>query len=313
MSSTLDHPLISERYFFPRGYAVPNPTWVETADGERLACYAEDSGNPFVVVFFHGNGEVVADYVPHFVDCFAEVGADAFMAEYRGYGKSTGTPQLGAMLDDVEAIFDAIDRPAEEIIVFGRSVGSIYAIEFAHRYPDVVGLVLESGIADPLERIMMRASPAELGVSEPDLKAIFDARLNHMAKLKGRTKPTLVMHAQNDSLVDVSHAVRLASAPPSNCRLVLFDEGDHNTIFAVNKDRYMDEVGELIATCFRGDTFPPSESRPDLRDTAEVDAAVLETTTEFSAPQLDVKRSGPGQTAELDIPQALRDRQDDFE
>ena len=308
MASTLDHPLITERYFFPRGYAVPNPTWVQV-DGAKLACYSESNGNPYVVVFFHGNGEVVADYVPNFVDYFSEVGADSFMAEYRGYGESTGTPQLGKMLDDVEAIFHALDRPAEEMIVFGRSVGSIYAIEFVNRFPDAAGLILESGIANPLERIMMRVSPGELGMSRADLEAIFDGRLDNMAKLARRTRPTLVMHARYDDLVDVSHGVRLASAPASNCRLVLFDEGDHNSVFAMNKKRYMEEVAELIATCFRGDSYAPEEARPtDTRDTVEVSNDGLERTHEYDAPVPTFdRREGPGQTAEMVVPDALRD------
>ena len=44
--------------------------------------------------------------------------ADLFLAEYRGYGQSTGTPLMRGMLDDVEQIFEAIGRPPEEIIVF---------------------------------------------------------------------------------------------------------------------------------------------------------------------------------------------------
>ena len=54
-----------------------------------------------------------------------------FLAEYRGYGGSTGEPSLVAMLDDVDAIFSALGRPAGELVVYGRSIGSIYAIEFA--------------------------------------------------------------------------------------------------------------------------------------------------------------------------------------
>jgi pimeloyl-ACP methyl ester carboxylesterase len=257
--SVLDHPLITARYFFPRKVAVANPTWVDVEPG-RLACYASQSGHPLTVVHFHGNGEVVADYVPEFVEMLAALGADCFLAEYRGYGASDGVPRLGQMLDDVEAIFKAVGRRPEEIIVFGRSVGSIYAIEFAHRHPDVAGLVLESGIADPLERVLLRVTPSELGMSLRDIEAEFRKRLDHMAKLRARRKPTLIMHTKNDSLVAASHAERLASGPVENVRLVLFPRGDHNTIFPENHDRYVDELRELIALCTRGETrYAPAE------------------------------------------------------
>jgi pimeloyl-ACP methyl ester carboxylesterase len=251
--SVLDHPLITERYFFPRRIAVANPTWVDMEEG-RLACHATRRGHPLTVVHFHGNGEVNADYVPAFVQLLDELGADCFLAEYRGYGASEGVPQLGKMLDDVEAIFEAVGRPPEELIVFGRSVGSIYAIEFVRRYPEAAGLVLESAIADPLERILMRVTPAELGTTLSAVEAECRERLDHRAKLQARHKPTLIMHTKNDSLVNVSHATRLASYQAENVRLVLFPHGDHNTAFAVNRDQYVEELGELIGACARGET-----------------------------------------------------------
>ena len=61
-STILDHPLVSSRYFFPRCEAFPQPYWVDAVDGSRLAC-AYHVVNPAAktVIYFHGNGEVVAD------------------------------------------------------------------------------------------------------------------------------------------------------------------------------------------------------------------------------------------------------------
>ena len=298
----LDHPIISQRYFFPRSSRLKDPTWVDV-DGARLACHYSQGDHPIVVVHFHGNGEVCADYVPEFPARCAAMGADCFLAEYRGYGGSTGTPQLGAMLDDIEPIYEAIGRPASEIVVFGRSVGSIYAIEFASQYP-VAGLILESGIADPEERILLRASPSELGTTPELLRAEFRARLDHEHKLVERTRPTLVMHARGDSLVKATHGVRLASYPRSNVRLVLFDEGNHNTIFGRNETRYMEEFAELVELARDGGAYPATTRD---NDTLEGGVAVFEDTHEFSAPKISPRR-GPGDTAPIEVPDLLRDR-----
>jgi len=56
----LDHPLISERYFFPRADSLDEPFRVET-NGIELLCH-RTAGNP-MLVHFHGNGEVVSDWV----------------------------------------------------------------------------------------------------------------------------------------------------------------------------------------------------------------------------------------------------------
>ncbi|MBA2662435.1 MAG: alpha/beta hydrolase [Bradymonadaceae bacterium] len=242
-----DHPLISERYFFPFDEQPPEVSWVE-AGGHRLACYRRviDEKAP-MVVHFHGNGEVVADYVPGLADALLAMGVNVFFAEYRGYGGSTGSPKLGSMLGDVEAIYEATGFAPERLVVFGRSIGSIYAVEFARRYPNIGGLVLESAIADVLERILLRAMPDELGCTLDELEAERDAYLDHEKKLAGYSGLLLVLHARGDHLVEPSHAERLhAWARSPDKRLVLFDRGDHNSIFAYNQAAYLAELERFL-------------------------------------------------------------------
>lgn len=240
-----DHDLISQRYFFPRHTPPPSPTMVDVGEHE-VACATSHEDHSRLVLHFHGNGEVVADYVPRFADALHGLGADAFFAEYRGYGGSTGTPRLGAMLDDVEPIREAIDRPLDEIVVFGRSIGSIYAIEFVDRFPEIAGLVLESGIADVLERILLRASPEELGAKRDAVEEEFGRLFDHERKLGGYHGPTLVMHAAGDHLVDSSHAERNASWCGGDAELLLFERGDHNSIFHANQAQYLSALGSFL-------------------------------------------------------------------
>ena len=58
------------------------------------------------MIHFHGNGETIDDYVPWFPELLEQRGLNTFLAEYRGYGASTGVPLYGRMLDDTEAIFE---------------------------------------------------------------------------------------------------------------------------------------------------------------------------------------------------------------
>src|SRR5512138_2656151 len=246
----LDHPLVAARYFFPRRAFVPDPLWVEAADA-RLACGLRrtDAPDPLTVVHFHGNGEVVADWLEDgLADAITgRLGCDLLLAEYRGYGLSTGAPRLGTMLDDVGAIVRAAGVPPERIVLFGRSVGSIFAIEAAARFPRAAGLVLESGIADVLERLLLRVEPRELGATEDALAAAVAARLDHRAKLAAYPGPVLVMHAREDGLVPASHGERLAAWAAGPVILKLFDAGDHNSILGVNWRAYLSALAELVA------------------------------------------------------------------
>lgn len=240
-----DHDIISQRYFFPQRRPLPGATMVDV-DAAELACYEHDAGHDVTLVHFHGNGEVVAHYVPGFAETVAGLGANSFFAEYRGYGGSTGVPRLGAMLDDVAPIREAVAAPDEQIVVFGRSIGSIYAIEFAARHPNIGGLVLESGIADVLERILLRATPAELQTTLEAMQEEFGRLFDHEQKLGKYTGPTLVLHAENDHLVDKTHAERNADWAGGEVDLVLFERGDHNTIFGANRDGYLEALGEFL-------------------------------------------------------------------
>ncbi len=234
-----DHPLISERYFFPRsGSAGQHQIAVE---GAQLACASADFGHSHTLLHFHGNGEIVDDYLPAFPDMMDAIGLNTFLVEYRGYGGSTGIPLLGTMRNDVEAIVEAAGPP-ETLIVFGRSIGSIYAIEAARRYPNIAGLVLESGIADVLERILLRVSPQELGASLTEIQAEFSELFDHERALGAFRGPTLVLHAEHDHLVDMSHAQRNAKWAGGPAKLVILPRGDHNSIFAENHQRYLAEL-----------------------------------------------------------------------
>ena len=248
MHPILDHTIISERYFYPQRAALSGAVMVETPEGP-LACWrsAPPSNKP-VVVHFHGNGELVHHWIPDFVPSIQKMGYEVFLAEYRGYGASAGKPRLGAMLNDVSAIVKAVGVPPQHMVAFGRSVGSIYAIEMAHRFPEIAGLVLESGIADVLQRLLLRMEPQELGCTPKALKDAVLKHLDHQTKLKGFQQPLLVLHAEGDNLVTIDHAeANYRWSASLQKKFVRFERGDHNSILAVNYAEYLQEVHGFLA------------------------------------------------------------------
>ena len=233
----LDHPIIAQRYFFPRSETFPDPVYV-SAPGAKLACWrsAPPSDRP-VVVYFHGNGEVVSDWISILPQLCEPVGYDVFLAEYRGYGMSTGQPALHSMLEDVELIAQAVGVPASQIVVFGRSVGSIYALEWISRLPETRGLIIESGIHDVLQRLRLRMEPEELGCTDAELRAATHEHVNHKAKLEAYSGPSLFMHAEGDRLVTIDHA-HANHAAAQRGRLARLPRGGHNDILMANLPEY---------------------------------------------------------------------------
>jgi pimeloyl-ACP methyl ester carboxylesterase len=245
--SILDHPAISGRYLFPQQRYVDDPFMVEV-DGAELACYRKIiDPDSFTMVHFHGNGEAVADYVPDMADVFAGFGLNSLFVEYREYGGSTGKAQLVVMLGDGEAAMKAAGLEPEKVIVFGRSIGSLYAIELVHRQPAIAGLILESGIADPSERFLTYADLSAAGVTESDVLAEAEQHFNHQRKLSEYRNPLLIMHTENDGLIDISHAERNYQwAGSTQKRLLRFPVGNHNTIFGMNFQEYSAAVSDFV-------------------------------------------------------------------
>jgi pimeloyl-ACP methyl ester carboxylesterase len=155
---------------------------------------------------------------------------------------------LGRLLGDVAGIVAAVGRPVEELVAYGRSVGSIFARELADRFPKIAGLVLESGIADVLERLLLRLRPEALGVTGEDLAEAVQRRLDHRAKLASYRGPLLVMHARDDAVVDPSHAVRNHDwASSQRKQLTWFERGGHNNLMGANWPAYVDALRHFVA------------------------------------------------------------------
>ncbi len=253
MSSTgdsiLDHPAISGHYLFPQPRCVDDPFMVEATDAV-LACYRKViDPRKFTLAHFHGNGEAIADYIPDMAEMFADLGLNSLFVEYREYGASTGQARLVAMLGDGEAAIKAAGLTPERVIAFGRSIGSLYAIELVHRQPAIAGLILESGIADPSERFLTYADLTAAGVTESDVIAEVERHFNHKKKLSKYKNPLLILHTENDGLIDISHAERNYHwAGSTQKRLVRFPFGNHNTIFGINAKEYLAAIRDFVDT-----------------------------------------------------------------
>ncbi|MDF1555587.1 MAG: alpha/beta hydrolase [Deferrisomatales bacterium] len=239
------------RLFYPRceggGGPATGEYWpIPVADGVQLGCLWFDGGvQAPTILFFHGNGEIAADY--------ADVGPllngrgiSLLVAEYRGYGRSGGSPTVAAMMADARTVFEALEgRRAGrgEIMVMGRSLGSAPAVELARMlgWPRVSGLVLESGFA--------RAKPLlrTLGVGEGELAKIDSPGLDNVDKIKAYPGPTLVIHGAQDHLVPVGDGQALYQASAAAHKdLLVVPRADHNSLFLYGLDAYLDAVERLV-------------------------------------------------------------------
>ena len=141
------------------------------------------------------------------------------------------------MLEDVQRILEALESPPNRLIVFGRSVGSLFAVRAVKNSPEIAGLILESAIADPLERLLLRVRPEELGITADVLELEGTGATDIQRSLGQFKQPCLILHTLNDGLIDVRHAEQLARWCGGPVHLEIFERGNHNNIMYVNGPR----------------------------------------------------------------------------
>ena len=106
-------------------------------------------------------------------------------------------------------------------------------------------IFIESGVADPLERLLLRVQPEEMGLTLDELTSEVRQKLNHKRLLADFQQPTLFMHTRCDGLIDVDSAERMHAWANDPKELLIFERGDHNTILMVNFEAYMGKLKQF--------------------------------------------------------------------
>lgn len=171
-----------------------------------------------VVVFLHGNGERIEDWVSNLAP-YRALGVSVLLPEYRGYGRSAGTPSEAGIVEDVVWFVDAVraraDVDATRVVLHGRSIGGGVACGVARQRPPAA-MVLSSTFTSVVDMAKRFWLPRML-VLDP-----FD----NVACLRGLDAPVLIVHGERDSLIPVAHA-RALQAAAKDAELVLY-AADHN-------------------------------------------------------------------------------------
>lgn len=208
MSSIFDSQNFNANLFFPRPDTAPIPGHsdeIEVQVGPETMVHIRRHPSPkarFSLLFFHGNGEIVSDY-DNLAEHFNAMGAELIVADFRGYGRSTGFPTLRASLEDAHKIFDQLKSTGklkEKVCIMGRSLGSAPTLELCAKRSDVAGCVLESGYADPIPLVERRG--LKIDQTTPEEDALF----NNSEKIRSVNCPLLIMHGADDFLISPQEA-----------------------------------------------------------------------------------------------------------
>jgi len=214
--------------------------YIKTSDGFILNGWfipAEDS--KYTIIFFHGNAGNISHRLDK-ISIFHKLGLNTFIFDYRGYGKSKGTPNEKGLYIDAEAVYkyllNELKIPQNKIILYGESLGTAIAIKLASE-EKVKAVILEGAFSrgkDMAKRIY------------PFLPYFFFSNsFDSLSRIKKIESPKLFLHSQDDEIVPFSLAKKLYDNAPDPKDLVKLN-GSHNSCFLESKDLYISALDKFI-------------------------------------------------------------------
>ena len=186
------------------------------------------------VLYFGGNGFVLSKHYQYPLSIYKDLPVDVIAFDHRGYGGSTGTAALDALMDDGLLIYDHVNAlptvSAKPLIVHGHSLGSFVAGNIA-RHRTLDGLVLESSATSTEE--WARGFTERVRWIRKVVKVMPDSNLKgkgNSSVMATLNEPVLIVVGRDDTTTrpEMSQALFEQAAVPADWKELLVVEAAHH-------------------------------------------------------------------------------------
>lgn len=222
------------------------------ADGVRLhgwyALPREGGGHRADVIFFHGNAGNVSHRLAK-IKALAGLGLGVFIFDYRGFGRSGGSPGDAGLLKDAAAAFlvfrertGAAGRP---LGIYGESIGCLPAVRQAAVNRDAAFLVLEGSF--PGKRAVIAGVPT-FWPFYPFVSTTLDMGA-HASRV---AMPALVIHARQDEVIPIALGRAVHEALRGSVLLEWYEvpRGGHNDCYEEDA-AFFPRLGDFLDRALR--------------------------------------------------------------
>lgn len=201
--------------------------YLDTADGETLHGWwlpaPTDEPAKGTVYYLHGNAQNVSAHILN-VAWLPEQGYNVFAIDYRGYGQSTGAPDIEGALHDTEIglrwLADRHPDNDHPLFLLGQSLGGGLGIALASEWvqrseqPQLSGVILDGTFSG--FRLIAREKLGEFWLTWPfqiplswsitdDYEGV--DRIANIAPV-----PVKIIHSARDGIIPFHHGMRLYEA-----------------------------------------------------------------------------------------------------
>ena len=207
-----------------------------------------------VVLFFHGNG---GHRLHRYDECelLNDLGADAVIFDYRGYGDNAGSPSEEGLAHDARAAWTFLTKrkgvDPGRIILLGESLGGGVAVglawELCEQGTSPGGLILRSTFSTLTDA-------ASYHYPWLPVRTVLIDRFPSAERIGDVSCPMLFVHGDEDSIIPIKLGQRLFEAAPEESkngvskRFVKLTGTGHNDVLHVAGPRVHKAIGEFFET-----------------------------------------------------------------
>ncbi len=250
--------------FYPSSYpegrwepAEGGDRWLEETfpaeDGVKLHAWWAPEDKEKTLLWMHGN----SGNITHRIEALRDIhgyGLQVFLFDYRGYGKSEGTPSEEGVYRDARAAFrylvDQKGISPDHLYLFGRSLGGAVATKLATEV-DCGGIILQSTFTS-----IRDMSGASLPI--PLLYLVLRTKMDSLSRIDNVGMPLLMIHGSEDDVVPASLGRRLFEAANEPKYWLELDGAGHDDLRGVDPDLYRSTLLRFVknpqALCASGDS-----------------------------------------------------------
>ena len=183
-----------------------------------------------------------------------ELGFSVLAIDYRGFGKSSNDlPSETMAYEDARAAWDWLGQqyPGRPRYIFGHSLGGAIAIELASQVDDEAGTLVEgtfTSIPDVVSTFKWGWLPVSLLITQ---------RFEAVKRVPDIGSPLLVVHGDEDRLIQPALGRRLFEAATGRKAFVLVEGGSHHNTNTVGQSQYRTALAELFGLVDTPAPIPP--------------------------------------------------------
>jgi dipeptidyl aminopeptidase/acylaminoacyl peptidase len=232
-----------------------------TSDSIKLnAWFIKQHNAKGTILYFGGNGFLLfSNFTLNVINTLSSFNMNILLIDYRGYGRSEGTPTLQGIYEDGRAAYKYLcsrpDVDSSRIIIYGHSLGTLVAAKIGCSQ-SAAGVILEGAISNAIEmKDAVKSNTPWYVRWFVNLSADSSVlTIDNIQQVQHLTKPLLVIVGENDNLTPPEMGQKVCdAAASSNKRCEIIPKGEHSDLYFTDdgrRDIYIKVVSRFLNSIF---------------------------------------------------------------